>query len=171
MRMVVVLPEPFGPRYPTISPGCTVKLTRSTAMKSPKCFVRLPAWMAGREFGITGGESRVAIVDRLVATSGSRPVSNNSMKTSSSVGSMGLRRCTVTLAAPNAAGSRASTAASRPSRVRRCSRLPNTCTSSTSTSALAIVRIMARGCPVNSRMRPCKRSAIWRGVPSMSNRP
>ena len=33
MFTVVLLPDPFGPRYPRISPRCTVKLTRSTARK------------------------------------------------------------------------------------------------------------------------------------------
>ncbi len=34
--MVVVLPAPFGPTSPTISPGATWKLTSSTAFSSPK---------------------------------------------------------------------------------------------------------------------------------------
>src|SRR5688500_9324206 len=33
--MVVVLPAPFGPRNPKISPDCTLKLTAFTAVKSP----------------------------------------------------------------------------------------------------------------------------------------
>src|SRR6266850_3563844 len=35
MRMVVVLPAPFGPRKPWISPGSTERLTPSTAVKEP----------------------------------------------------------------------------------------------------------------------------------------
>src|SRR5574341_1079840 len=35
-RMVVVLPEPLGPRKPKISPRGTDRLTRSTAVKEPK---------------------------------------------------------------------------------------------------------------------------------------
>src|SRR5215468_2198504 len=35
MRMVVVLPAPFGPRKPWISPGATERLTPSTAVKAP----------------------------------------------------------------------------------------------------------------------------------------
>src|SRR6476646_5027625 len=35
MRMVVVLPAPFGPRKPWISPGATDRLTPSTAVKDP----------------------------------------------------------------------------------------------------------------------------------------
>ena len=39
MRIVVVFPAPFGPRKPKISPGATVRLSRSTAVKSPYFFV------------------------------------------------------------------------------------------------------------------------------------
>ena len=35
MRIVVVLPAPFGPRKPWISPGATLRLTPSTAVKLP----------------------------------------------------------------------------------------------------------------------------------------
>src|SRR5262245_50185906 len=35
IRMVVVLPAPFGPRKPWISPGSTSRLTPSTAVKRP----------------------------------------------------------------------------------------------------------------------------------------
>ena len=38
MRSVVVLPAPFGPRKPTISPGSTTKSTPQTASTRP-CFV------------------------------------------------------------------------------------------------------------------------------------
>ena len=34
MRMVVVLPAPFGPRKPSTSPGWTSKLTSSTAVSA-----------------------------------------------------------------------------------------------------------------------------------------
>jgi hypothetical protein len=34
-RIVVVLPAPFGPRSPTISPWDAVKLTSSTALRPP----------------------------------------------------------------------------------------------------------------------------------------
>jgi hypothetical protein len=40
MRSVVVLPAPFGPRKPWISPGRTSKLTPSTAVKRPYCLTR-----------------------------------------------------------------------------------------------------------------------------------
>src|SRR5439155_11351354 len=36
MRMVVVLPAPFGPTKPTTSPGPTEKLTASTTVRPPK---------------------------------------------------------------------------------------------------------------------------------------
>ena len=36
--MVVDLPAPFGPRNPSTSPRCTVKLTPSTARRAPKRF-------------------------------------------------------------------------------------------------------------------------------------
>ena len=38
IRSVVVLPAPFGPRKPTISPGSTAKSTPHTASTRP-CFV------------------------------------------------------------------------------------------------------------------------------------
>src|SRR3989338_7768975 len=44
--MRVVLPLPFGPMKPKISPGSTRRLTRSTAVKSPKRRVRPSARMA-----------------------------------------------------------------------------------------------------------------------------
>src|SRR5688572_27341487 len=40
MRMVVVLPAPFGPRKPKISPAAASRVSRSTAVKSPYLFVR-----------------------------------------------------------------------------------------------------------------------------------
>src|SRR5258708_39871658 len=42
MRMVVVLPAPFGPRKPWISPGSTERLTPSTAVKEPYVLTRAP---------------------------------------------------------------------------------------------------------------------------------
>ena len=48
--MVVVLPQPFEPTKPKISPRSMVKLTRSTAVKSPKRQVRSRALMTG--FGV-----------------------------------------------------------------------------------------------------------------------
>jgi hypothetical protein len=46
--MVVVLPQPLEPRKPKISPRSMRKLTRSTAVKSPKRMVRPSASMAMR---------------------------------------------------------------------------------------------------------------------------
>ena len=45
--IVVVLPQPFEPRKPKISPLAMSKLTLLTATKSPKRRVRLRARMAG----------------------------------------------------------------------------------------------------------------------------
>ena len=45
--MVVVLPQPFEPTKPKISPRSMVKLTWSTAVKSPKRRVRSRATMTG----------------------------------------------------------------------------------------------------------------------------
>jgi hypothetical protein len=44
MRMVVVLPAPFGPRNPKIAPAAAVRLSPSTAVKSPYLFVR--SWIS-----------------------------------------------------------------------------------------------------------------------------
>src|SRR5215210_9284172 len=44
IRMVVVLPAPFGPRNPKISPAAAVRLRPSTAVKSPYLFVR--SWIS-----------------------------------------------------------------------------------------------------------------------------
>ena len=38
MRISVDLPAPFGPRRPKISPGSTLKLMSSTAVKVPNTF-------------------------------------------------------------------------------------------------------------------------------------
>src|SRR6266849_5454212 len=40
IRIVVVLPAPFGPRKPWISPGATSRLTPSTAVKPPYFLTR-----------------------------------------------------------------------------------------------------------------------------------
>src|SRR5258706_1603215 len=51
IRIVVVFPLPFGPRYPNTSPGCTVKETWSTAEKSPDFFVN-PITSSGRIWAV-----------------------------------------------------------------------------------------------------------------------
>ena len=43
IRIAVVLPAPFAPRNPKISPLCTSKLILSTATNSPKRLVKLSA--------------------------------------------------------------------------------------------------------------------------------
>ena len=47
IRIVVVLPDPFGPRKPKTSPRGTSKSMPSTAVKSPKVLVRPRTEMAG----------------------------------------------------------------------------------------------------------------------------
>src|SRR5580658_8178610 len=47
MRMVVVLPAPFGPSRPKISPRPTSKLAPSSALVVPKSLVRPTTWTAG----------------------------------------------------------------------------------------------------------------------------
>ena len=48
MRNVVVLPAPFGPSNPKISPRCTVNDVLATAVKSPKVLTKslttMTAW-------------------------------------------------------------------------------------------------------------------------------
>src|SRR5262245_26370838 len=47
MRIVDVLPAPFGPRNPKASPALTSKSIRSTAVKSEKRFASPRAWTSG----------------------------------------------------------------------------------------------------------------------------
>src|SRR6478672_3265364 len=47
IRIVEVLPAPFGPRNPNDSPAATSKSTASTATNSPKRLVSPRAWMSG----------------------------------------------------------------------------------------------------------------------------
>jgi hypothetical protein len=53
--MVVVLPAPFGPRYPKVSPSGTEKETLSRAWIWPYLFERLCTSMAGTGIGIVWG--------------------------------------------------------------------------------------------------------------------
>ncbi len=46
IRIVDVLPAPFGPRNPNDSPGATSKSMASTATNSPKRLVSPRAWMS-----------------------------------------------------------------------------------------------------------------------------
>src|SRR3954453_9557986 len=54
IRIVEVLPAPFGPRKPKDSPGATSKSTASTAVNSPKRLVRPRAWMSEGVDGAPG---------------------------------------------------------------------------------------------------------------------
>src|SRR4051794_32574330 len=47
IRIVLVLPAPFGPRKPKLSPVATSKSMPSTAVKSPNFLVSPRAWMSG----------------------------------------------------------------------------------------------------------------------------
>src|SRR5438128_4745226 len=51
--IVVVLPAPFGPSRPRISPCRMANETPSTAVKSPKCLVRFRTWTMGSVIGQT----------------------------------------------------------------------------------------------------------------------
>src|SRR5690349_10849510 len=55
---VVLLPEPLGPRYPTISPGWMSKLTRSSARMPPYRLVSPRACSINLEFAPAPGRSR-----------------------------------------------------------------------------------------------------------------
>lgn len=55
MRMVVVFPAPFGPRYPKISPSGTVKETLSRAWIWPYLFERFITSMARPGIAVTIG--------------------------------------------------------------------------------------------------------------------
>ena len=81
MRIVVVLPAPFGPRKPKDSPCATSKSTWSTAVKPAYRFVSPRAWMSGEscDSGVSGmgphgtaaacqGPSRIRILAGLHAT-------------------------------------------------------------------------------------------------------
>src|SRR5258708_34338114 len=66
MRMVVVLPAPFGPRKPGISPGSTERLPPPTAGKGPDGLARAPPAVIasgrlvpgmGGAGGLRGGEA------------------------------------------------------------------------------------------------------------------
>ena len=46
IRIVEVLPAPFGPRKPNASPRATSKSIASTAVNSPNRFVKPRAWIS-----------------------------------------------------------------------------------------------------------------------------
>src|SRR3954452_15137501 len=52
IRIVVVLPAPFGPRKPVTVPGSQPKVTSATTVRPPSCLVSPLAWiMVGRLAG------------------------------------------------------------------------------------------------------------------------
>ena len=53
IRIVDVLPAPFGPRNPNASPRSTSKSTPSTAVNSPNFLVSPRAWISG-SLGVLG---------------------------------------------------------------------------------------------------------------------
>src|SRR4051812_34279331 len=57
IRMVVVLPAPFGPRKPKISPGRTESERSFTAMNSPYFLVRLRISITGAGYYRLGGKT------------------------------------------------------------------------------------------------------------------
>ena len=62
--MIVVLPAPLGPMSPTTSPGCTSKLTSSTATTPPKRTVRSATVSAAGGTG-SGASARSGASSRL----------------------------------------------------------------------------------------------------------
>jgi hypothetical protein len=65
--MVVVLPAPFGPRNPKISPGSTRRSRSRTAWVPPNVLVSPEVSIAGPD-GVVGGESSIQAA-RLVVQS------------------------------------------------------------------------------------------------------
>src|SRR6266542_4012482 len=62
MRMVVVLPEPLGPRMPKISPAWIVNETWSTAVTAPKRLPRSRSSTTTRESGsVMAGAARALL--------------------------------------------------------------------------------------------------------------
>src|SRR5690349_12785186 len=58
MRISVDLPAPFGPSSPKTSPSSTVKLTRFTAVKSPKRLTIARTSIAGVAMALVGEHKR-----------------------------------------------------------------------------------------------------------------
>src|SRR5207249_11717797 len=66
MRIVVVLPAPFGPRNPAISPFEIAKLTSSIARIDPNCLVRCEASITIRsKFPRDSAKSRTVVAPAL----------------------------------------------------------------------------------------------------------
>ena len=77
--IVVVLPQPFEPTKPKISPRSIVKLTWSTAVKSPKRQVRSRATMTGSVVDRCGAAGFAARGGRRARRSGSRAMNASSI--------------------------------------------------------------------------------------------
>src|SRR6185437_3353532 len=60
MRNVVVLPAPFGPSRPVISPSRAVKVTPSTAFTSPKALCRFLTSIIEIDLFVGGAEKAKA---------------------------------------------------------------------------------------------------------------
>jgi len=61
--MIVVLPQPFEPKKPKISPACISKLTSFTTVKSPKSQVKFLAIIAGDALlFLKGGDNQFTMV-------------------------------------------------------------------------------------------------------------
>ena len=69
IRIVEVLPAPFGPRNPNDSPGATSKSMPSTAVNSPNRLVRPRAWMS-EAVGVDGVLGAGAAADTIVSVMG-----------------------------------------------------------------------------------------------------
>ncbi len=149
MRMVVVLPEPLGPRKPKMSPRRTSKLTWSTATKEPKRRARPSAWTARS----SDGTSEVSLDWGSLGSWGSGTKdwpgalaafrsSMAATKTSSKLGVVVLKSVMSTPVLASCVGR--FPAGSCPSRSNRCNRSPNawTCV----TPGMSRSRDMARAC-------------------------
>src|SRR5512135_3652342 len=73
MRLSVVLPAPLGPSRPNNSPRRTSKLTRSTAVNSPKRLVSSRAWIAAGDDSIIEREGDLGGHPRLHLSGGLQP--------------------------------------------------------------------------------------------------
>src|SRR5215203_3110934 len=69
MRIVVVLPAPFGPSRPNTSPWRTVRSSLSTAVKSPYFLVRPRIRIAGAPFTLAprGGSAAGSVTAAAVS--------------------------------------------------------------------------------------------------------
>src|SRR5690348_26755 len=67
MRIVELLPAPFGPRNPNASPCCTSKSIASTARRSPKRLTSPRAWTSGSSVAAFMTCKLPAVIDAGVA--------------------------------------------------------------------------------------------------------